>query len=116
MAQAPSNPANPLPVETLDGESYMEMRSKRAGILSAESPQTGQEKSIHRQKSNINNTREKLEKMLQLMKDYQHDNSDGNQKNKFSTANKEARLEVVRSILIDLKRQDDYLMMAVDHN
>ena len=87
----------------MDEDSFVEMRSRRAASLAAVNPQTGPEKLVHCQKTNINIIRDKLEKMICLMKDYIVDASPGDVTKKFTEANKQARLKDLRSIMINLK-------------
>ena len=77
----------------MDDESFIEMRSRRAGALAAIMPTNEAEKSFLRQKTNINNIREKVEKQLRIMKEYLLDTSTGNVKKKFTQNNKTVRMK-----------------------
>ena len=60
-------PTNPLPCETMEDELFLENRYLRSSNLTAVVPTTPQEKSVIRQRRNINNITEKAEKMLRIM-------------------------------------------------
>ena len=71
-----------LEIETMSEEAFTEMRAKRKAILMANCPKTNNEKSFHRQKSNINDVKDKVEKTLRHLSKYTPDTTAGD--NKFS--------------------------------
>ena len=89
-----------LEIETMSEENFQEMRAKRKAILVAMSPKINPEKSIHSQKTNINDVKEKVEKTLRHLSKYTANASDGD--NKFSEYNKKQRVKELRSVLITL--------------
>ena len=103
-----------LEVETMSDEAFQEMRSKRKAILVSSCPKTLGEKAILRQKNNINDVKENVEKTLRHLSKYTVDTTGGD--DKFSADNKKNRLKELRSVLITLKRQDDYLTVTEQHS
>ena len=65
------------------------------------------EKAILRQKNNVNEVKDNVEKTLRNLSKYTPDATLGD--DKFTDANKTSRLKELRNVLITLKRQDDYL-------
>jgi len=73
-----------LEVESMGEEDYVELRSKRAAMLAAINPETNGQKGNLRQQTNINNIREKTEKLLRSMAGFIVDNSPNNVNRKFT--------------------------------
>ena len=103
-----------LEVETMSDELFTEMRANRKAILVASSPKTLGEKAILRQKNNVNEIKDNVEKTLRNLSKYTPDATVGD--DKFTEANKTSRLKELRQVLITLKRQDDYLIVAEKHS
>ena len=113
---APIDLAVPLECETVDDQTFLEMRAKRAANLAAALPQNYHEKSIVRQKNNLNNLRDKMEKTLRIMKDYLPDVAVTDPTKRFSAQNKDARIKELRAVMLEIQRQDDFLSIAKQHS
>ena len=106
----------PLECETVDDQTFLEMRAKRAANLAAAMPQNYHEKSIIRQKSNLNTLRDKMEKTLRIMKDYLPDAEVNDANKRFNDQNKSSRLKELRAVMLEIQRQDDFLSIAKQHS
>ena len=113
---APPDLSVAMDCETMDDQTFLETRAKRAAILSAANPANNAERSISRQKINLNNIRDKLEKSIRIMAGYSPDTAQDHQTERFSDVNKTNRLKDLRGVLHEIKRQEDFLSIAKSHS
>ena len=73
-------------------------------------PQNNGEKAIYRQKNNINDVKEIVEKTLRELSKIEEvvDNTG----KKFTAENKRNRLKELRQVMLNLKRREDFLVVA----
>ena len=98
------DPTVELACETTDDDVFLELRAQRAAAVAALSVSSPREKAIARQKKNICDMTDKVEKLLRIFSRYEVDSEQTNQAKRFSTANKAARLKDLRLMWIELKR------------
>jgi hypothetical protein len=105
-----------MDIEGMDEDVFSDMRSRREARLSASNPVTSQGKSILKQKVNLNSIRSKLEKVLRLFSNMTEDPTPAPGVHRFSIENKAGSLKDLRSMLHEVKRQEDYLSVAESHS
>ena len=113
---APPDLNQALECENADEQTFLEIRAKRAAVLAATVPLNNTHKGILRQRSNINSIREKIEKTLRSLRDYVPDMAEDQPEKRFNQENKTSKLKDLRAVLLELKRQDDYLIIAKQHS
>ena len=104
-----------LPCELDDDEVFVDRRGQRAALVASMPENDNHERSLARQKRNVNNLMDKTEKLLRTLSRYETDQSQDNKTKRFSDTNKAARLKELRMIWIELRAQDDFLQVARDH-
>ena len=109
------NPNAPLPCELDDDEVFLDRRAQRAALVAGMPGTDNSERSMARQKRNLNNLMDKTEKLLRTLSRYETDQTQENSNKRFSEPNKAARLKELRIIWIELKAQDDFVQVACDH-
>ena len=91
--------------ETASDTDFSEKQSRRASALNAINPTSPAERSFLRQKTNLNNLRERVEKELRFSSKLDPDPAIGGEK--FDLANKDKTLQNLRAILGEIKRQEE---------
>ena len=99
----------------MDDQTFVEFITRRSANLVAMNPASLSKKSIIRQRKNLNSIQEKVEKMLRAIKEYIPDASADQPPKRFSANNKTEKIQELRLMRIELKRQEDYLTVAKDH-
>ena len=89
------------PCESLSDPDFSEGLSRRAALLADANPQNPGAKGLLRQKSNLNNLRERLEKQLRALS--RLDPEATVDEGKFSAANKEKALQDMRAVLSEIR-------------
>ena len=109
------DPNAPIACELDDDDVFLERRAQRATLIAGMPVTDNAERSLARQKRNLNNLMDKTEKLLRTFSRYEVDQGQGNPNRRFTENNKAARLKELRMIWIELKAQDDFVQVACDH-
>ena len=108
-----NDPNQPLPCETMDDEAFMEERAQRAATVSSlKESNNPRDKAINRQIRNISDMMERVEKFTRILSRYEVDTNQTDCAKRFSEDNKKARLKDMRTMWLQLKRQDDFIKVS----
>ena len=102
-----------LSCETQSDADFIENQTRRSSRLAAMKPTTSQEIGFHRQKTNLNNIKERAEKILRSISKTRGD--DAADETRFVATKKDSTEKNLRGLLAEVKRQEDFYLIAERH-
>ena len=102
-----------LPCESLGDQEFIESQTRRSAAIAAVIANTPQEKGFLRQKTRLNNIKERIEKILRSLSKTDADTTPG--ETKFTANRKESTEKSLRATISEIKRQEDFFNIAERH-